>query len=287
MDSLSPLRRTAAINSGLLTPGKLRGRNYRRLFPGVYIDRSASTDLRIRSRAAYLLVAGTGVLAGYSAADLLGARCAPSEADAEVLIPKGDFREQPGLRVHRDRIADDEVCIVDNIVTTTPLRTAYDLTRWLPLVEAVVAVDALARRHGFSPKEIRRIDRRYPGARWRRRMLNVIPLANPLAESPMETRTRLALVLPGLPPPTLQHWIETPELGRARIDLAYPEKKVAIEYDGDHPRQRNTYIGDRRRDNWLAQVGWLVLHFTAEDIIRRADAAADQVRHALARRAQP
>jgi hypothetical protein len=44
----------------------------------------------------------------------------------------------------------------------------------------------------------------YPGAR----RCRVLALANPLAESPMETRIRLALVLAGLPTPTVQHRVQ-------------------------------------------------------------------------------
>jgi hypothetical protein len=103
------------------------------------------------------------VLSGYSAAELLGARCAPAETNAELTIPGGDLREQPGLTVHRDVLADDEVSDVTGVLATTALRTAWGLARWLPAVEAVVAMDSLAKGAG-SP----RIQNRYPRARWRR-----------------------------------------------------------------------------------------------------------------------
>jgi hypothetical protein len=95
--------------------------------------------------------------------------------------------------VHRDLLADDEVTTVDGVAVTTPLRTAWDLARWLPTVEAVVAVDALARVGGFDPHALLRIQQRYPRARWRRRVPGVVDLSDPRAESPMETRSRLLL----------------------------------------------------------------------------------------------
>lgn len=254
---------------------------YRRIFPDIYLPPTSPADFRARSRAAYLLIAETGALAGYSAAELLDVRIAPHDADAEILVPGGDFRERPGLRVHRDRIADDELWTSHGAVVTSPLRTAFDLARWLPLVDAVVATDALARTYGFQPWEINKIYRRYPRSRWRRRVSSVLDLADPLAESPMETRTRLALVLRGLPKPASQFWVEDGAGRRARLDLAYPEALIGIEYDGDHHRAKDTYADDRRRENWLHRAGWLMLHFTATDVFTNPEAMAAQVADAL------
>jgi hypothetical protein len=105
--------------------------------------------LAVRSRGAYLLVAGRGALAGHSAAELLGARIAPRDAEAEVVTPD-DLRACRGLRVHREQLAEDEVETAAGLVLTSAIRTAYDLARWLPLVEGVVAADALARRRRFA-----------------------------------------------------------------------------------------------------------------------------------------
>ncbi|MGB8202815.1 MAG: hypothetical protein WCF33_24550, partial [Pseudonocardiaceae bacterium] len=112
--------------TGVLTKGQLRGPGFRRLFPDVYLPRDIVPTLTVRSRGAQLLVAGYGALAGYSAAELLGARIAPRDADAEVVVPGGDFRECRGLRVHRERLADDEAQTVAGLVVTSAIRTAYD-----------------------------------------------------------------------------------------------------------------------------------------------------------------
>jgi hypothetical protein len=88
----------------------------------------------MRTHAAYLLVKDRGgVLAGYSAALLLGAGCAPFDAPAEVLVPT-DARCHPGLRVCRDRLVDSEIATVAGHRVTSAARTAWDLARRLPLV---------------------------------------------------------------------------------------------------------------------------------------------------------
>lgn len=145
-------RGSAAVAAGLVTWDRLRGPNYRRLFPDTYVPTPREPpDLELRSRAAYRYVAGRGVLSGYSAAELIGASCAPQEAPAEVTVPGGGQRAHPGLLVHRDRLAPGEITEVGDVRLTTALRAAYDLARLQELVEAVVAVDALANRGRFTP----------------------------------------------------------------------------------------------------------------------------------------
>ena len=58
-------------------------------------------DLALRARAAGVLVAGRGVVAGYAAAELLGASCGPPGAPVEVLAT-GAYR-CAGIRVRRER----------------------------------------------------------------------------------------------------------------------------------------------------------------------------------------
>ena len=71
-------RGSLAVAAGLTTWGQLRGPRFQRLFPDVYCPGGDEPpDLRLRSLGAYRLVEGRGVLAGYSAAVLLDADCAP------------------------------------------------------------------------------------------------------------------------------------------------------------------------------------------------------------------
>ena len=65
-------------------------------------------------------------------------------------------------------------------------------------------MDALAGRFGFLPKEVLTLAARYPHARYRNRLAEVIGHVEPLAESVMESRLRMPLVLAGLPRPVAQ-----------------------------------------------------------------------------------
>lgn len=278
----APFRGSLAVDSGVLTKGQLRGPGFRRLLPDIYLPRDVAPTLAVRSRAAHLLVAGHGALAGYSAAELLGARIAPRDADAEVVVPGGDFRECRGLRVHREQLADDEVETVAGLVVTSAIRTAYDLSRWSTQIEGVVAADALGRIGRFGPAALLGMAARYPGARWRSRVPLVADLMDSRAESAMETRCRVSLVLRGLPRPELQYQVRD-ELGDhvAWLDMAYPVARVGVEFDGEHHNEVRVFRADLARHNRLAALGWAVLRASATDVLRNPDSFAAQVRAVL------
>jgi very-short-patch-repair endonuclease len=255
-----PFLGTEAIARGLLTRHQVYGRRYRRLFPDVYLSAGAATDLAARSRGAYLLVRETGgVMVGYSAAVLLGADCAPIGTPAEMRTP-GRVRAHPGLRADQARIDPIDIVERSGCRVTSPERTAWDLARRLPVPEAVVALDCLARLGEFAPVALLARRSREPGTRGCRRLDEVVRLADPRAESPPESRLRVALVRAGLPHPEVQYRINDGDgIVLARADLAYPAPKLAIEYDGANHYTRERGEGDRARDTELAVLGWHTL----------------------------
>ncbi len=212
------------MQRGVLTAAQLRGSRFRTLYRGIYLPRSERPpDLLTRSRGAFLLVEGTGALAGYSAAELLGASCAPEGAPAEIVAPRTGIRPRPGLLVHRDALPPEDVTTAQGCRVTTALRTAWDLCRRLHRTEAVVALDALARRGRFDPARLLNLRDTLPGSRHARRLDEIVPLAAPRPESPMESRLRLLLIDHGLPPPVVQFELrDRYGFVLARFDLAYP-----------------------------------------------------------------
>ncbi|MHA6785289.1 DUF559 domain-containing protein [Pseudonocardia saturnea] len=278
-----PFRGTAAIARGLVTPGQLRGPRFRRLFPDIHVLATAEVDLALRSRAAALFVAGCGVLGGYSAAELLGASCGPADAPAEVVLLDG-HRQRPlrGLLVRRDRLVAADITHVRGVPVTTPRHTAYDLARRLPLTEAVVAVDALAFAHGFDPADLLAIARAHLGARGTGQLAEVVGLANPLAESPMETRIRLALLFGGLPLPVVQY-----PVGPYRLDMAYPALGIGIEYDGREHLTPERAMRDLDRQAYLTAAGWRkIFRFRAGTVLGHPTAISAEVRTYLAAEAR-
>lgn len=107
-------------------------------------------------------------------------------------------------------------------------------------------------------------------------------LARERVESPKESETRVLIVEDGLPEPAVQ--CDVFDGGRfvARVDLAYPDLKIAIEYDGDgHRTDKEQWRTDIRRQRDLEQQGWIVLHLTDDDLKNPAAFLA-QLRRVLA-----
>ena len=69
----------------------------------------------------------------------------------------------------------------------------------------------------------------------------------------------------------------------ARTDLAWPEHKVIVEFDGDVHRERKVFVEDNRRQNRLVAEGWIILRFTSADVYGRPDEVVVEIRRALAR----
>jgi very-short-patch-repair endonuclease len=271
-----PFRGSLAVAAGRVTWAELRGPRFRRLFTGIYVRSDVEVTLGLRSLAAALVVQGRGVLGGWSAAELLGASCGPADAAAEVVAPGGGQRTRAGLVVRADLLATDEVTAVHGVPVTTPLRTAYDLARRTRLLDAVVAVDALAHRFDFAPAEIIRLGYRHLGARGSGRLPEVVRRADRLAESPMETRIRFAIQDAGLVVPVLQH-----PVGPYVLDMAYPGIRLGIEYDGREHLAPERAMRDLRRAAYLAAAGWEVLRFPAAEVMRRPSSVAATVREKL------
>ena len=125
---------------------------------------------------------------------------------------------------------------------------------------------------------------RFPGSGTVRKAL---VLARPRVESPKETETRLLIRDAGFAEPIVQH--EVRDRGRfvARVDLAYPELMIAIEYEGDgHRRDKQQWRTDIRRQRDLEDRGWIIIRLTQADLDDDGSALLTRLRNAIARRSR-
>jgi hypothetical protein len=282
--TFAPFRGSDAIQAGLLTRRQLNGNQWRKLFRDIYVAANLPLDHRTWCFAASLLLNGRGAVSGRSAAALFGVNLLRRQAPVEITVSKStSIRPTRGLTVVRSRLQSGDVQMWAGTPTTTPLRTAFDLARRPPLLEAVVAIDAMLAARLITKADLTRFaaGRPYwPGAGQLRRVLFASDAGS---GSPMESRLRLLLVAGGLPWPVTQYEVRTAEgLFVARLDLAYPEHKLGIEYEGDHHRGRGMFQHDLRRLNMLQANGWTVLRFGASDIYRQPRRVIAVVRSALA-----
>lgn len=275
-----------ALDRKLLTRADLRSAAWRSLFRGVYANATLAINHRHRCLAVcrYLLPP-EGAIAGRSAAALYGAVEAATEDPVEVVVARGArFGPFGGLEVHSGDLRDGDVRELRGVRVTTPARTCWDLARWLDLVEAVVIIDRLLRRRLVTVADLEAYAARHQGHRGWRQLLRAATLADPGAESPQESRLRVRLVLAGVPAPVTQYVIERNGRFVARVDLAWPEHKVAIEYDGLWHAAEDQIHHDRQRLNRLVGADWIVLHVTARRLREDFDGVVAEVRAALRRR---
>lgn len=270
-----------------LTRYHLRSSSWRRLLRDVYAWAGLQDELRLRALAAARVLPAGAVVSGTSAAWLHGVDVRETQRlDLEVTIPRnGHMRTRPGLLVRRAALEAADVDVVQGLPVTSRVRTCFDLARRPPLVEAVVAADAFLHA-GLPLSELLAYAARSRGWRGVRQIDRVAGLSEPAAESPMETRLRLVLVLGGLPRPVAQLRVyDRWGVFIARVDLAYPNARLALEYDGsDHFTPQQAAL-DRRRRNALEDAGWSVRQFTSTDVYRHASVIVGQVERHLAARA--
>jgi very-short-patch-repair endonuclease len=105
-------------------------------------------------------------------------------------------------------------------------------------------------------------------------------------ESDAELRLLRMLEAHGLPKPTVQHEIHDVD-GRlvARVDFAYPELEIAIEYDSyEHHVGKVALVRDGARRNTMVALGWPPITATAADLRNQAHRLAVDLRRARALR---
>jgi hypothetical protein len=238
----------------------------RRVLTGVYVRADVPDTVQVRALAASLVISPFSVVCDRTAAWLLGVDVFDYH-ELEVLPPLETYvlrGHNPTRRNEcdggtRDLLPQD-YCEVEGLKVTTPLRTALDLACKLSRRQALAALDAFMRAYGLSHAELRREALRYFRRRGVVQLRQLIPLADPRAESPGESWTRLEIIVAGLPWPELQVWVEVGGVPIYRLDLAYPHARVAVEYDG---REFHESDEDRARDAerraWLERHGWTVI----------------------------
>jgi len=176
---------------------------YEAVYPRVYVPWGVELTARQRACAAWLWSRRRAVVAGNSAAALLGTKWVSPTLDAELVH---DNRKPPArILVRTDTLAPREIQVVDGIAVTTPARTAFDIgRRTTSRLQAIQRLDALTNATDVTLTDVEAVIAEHSGARGLVRLLRVLPLVDGGTESPQETRTRLVLIDAGLPRPQTQ-----------------------------------------------------------------------------------
>ncbi|MGY2877143.1 hypothetical protein ACVW00_004333 [Marmoricola sp. URHA0025 HA25] len=259
--------------SGKQLTGAVRNQLVRRVLQGVYLRADQADSVENRAACAALVIAPGSVLRDRTAAWLHGVDVL-THPEHEVMPPLETcvvrFRcpsDRRGVDGGTRDLAPEDIMVIHGVRVTTPLRTALDLGCNLRRRDALAALDQFMCGFGLSREEYAAAAVRFFRRRGVVQLRRLIPLADPRAESPRESWTRLEIIDAGLPAPELQFWIEIDGVPTYRLDLAYPRHRIVIEYDGEefHDRNEGQRQRDRERREWLEENGWTVV------VVRRGD----------------
>lgn len=203
---------------------------------------------------AAVLAAGPGAVASHRTAGALHGLDGCRPGVPEVTVPRGRRYRPTQVRAHESTdLALAPVVRIEGIPTTAVARTVLDLGAVLPVRRVHLAVDNARRRRLTDWDEL--LDTLVAHARRGRRGVGALraildehygEIATP--ESWSERLLVALLVQAGLQKPVLQH--EVVHAGRRyRLDFAYPDERVAIEYDGRQHAELEVWEADHPRQN--------------------------------------
>ncbi|MFL0580183.1 endonuclease domain-containing protein [Dietzia sp. 179-F 9C3 NHS] len=257
-------------------------RDYRPLYRGIWVPKRSEPTLAVRSLAVASLYPG-GTLVGPSAAAVRGARLDPGFLPEIGVGPAATRRA--GVVFRRYEVPEEHVQILRGTRVASPALTVFDLARFHDRERAVLAIEKLI---DASPATRRLwaggVDSLFDGipATWgSARARRTVARVDPLNESAWESILRLAMAEAGISGFVSQ--LTLPEHG-ARIDLAHPEAKVAVEFDGEYHRTKQQQAADAERRNRLQAAGWIVIVVTATMLMRKREQLLTTIRTALASR---
>jgi very-short-patch-repair endonuclease len=257
---------------------RIQDDGWNRVAPRVYLAGGHSFGDRARVRAAGLWAGEDAAVSGPAAAWWHG-MLDRAPMDVTITVPRRlGLRGYPGVTIRRRNLDPADVTHSHGLLITGHALTALEtaivvpdgsafldraLQKHVPFHDAYLAYCRNMGAHGF--------------ARVAELLIAAADRADSAAERIFVNLLRAAGITGwqlGLP---FQGW---------KIDIAFPEARIAIEIDGwawhtDVQRFRT----DRRKGNALVRAGWTVLRFTWHDLTNRPDYVISEIRAALLRTA--
>lgn len=274
-------------------PDRLRRADVRHPFHGVVTFGNDPQTVADRAWAYARVMADAGWYSNSTAAALRGLPLPTvlRGAPLHITVPRGDHSprgrgvighqrdlEAPAFETVLVPLSTGEVVPLRvGTIGTTLLTTATELG----LADLVAIIDAarLADDRGTLAdieRMLARSARRAGGARLRRGMA----LSRAGVRSRPETHLRLLLARAGFPEPEVAPDVETP-IGVLHPDLAWPQWRVLVEYEGDgHRTDSRVFASDLQRFDAFVDADWSTVRCSRVDLY----AAPRRVLESLARR---
>jgi very-short-patch-repair endonuclease len=303
--SLGPRFSVADARDLGVTAGRLRRTDLASPYRGIRTrhpssDQADAADVHIRLAQDYAPIMGDEQFFSHVTAALLWGLPVPasvvasaSRPDVGVLAPRRTprsvgviGRRHPATAVSVREHPDHRLRLLSPASTWASLATVLTDVRDLVAVGDAVVREPMFR--GDLPplatiaqlKAVVAAHRRVGVARLRA----ALPLIRTRSASRPETWLRLALLDAGLPEPELNWTVIVDGAFLACVDLAYPARRVALEYEGAHHAvEAAQWSRDIERHERLAAAGWTVLRITKQHLFVDLDETIRRVTAALAR----
>lgn len=250
-----------------------------RVWYGVYA--ASEPDLLGRLEALDVFIGRRAVTCMGTAARLYGFDVENTSA-IHVLDPGVRMRPTIGLVVHQRTGA--ELRHVASRLATAPAWTAVEVARELRRPRALATLDAALRSGWCRGPELERAVLRQRGRRGIVAVRELLSYADARAESAMESEARLVMIDRGLPHPELQYEIHGADGELWRVDFAWPEARVAAEYESvDWHAGRFEMLRDKARFAGVQEAGWTLIPIVVDDVRRYPDRLANRIGSHLTR----
>lgn len=276
------------------TPAMIRHRlktgRWRRMHRGVYLIAGTPITWEVKVHAA-VLAAGPGALASHRTGGVLWDWDGFRPGRPEITVPRHRCPEQLPVRVHESTDLDlAQPVLRRGIPTTGRLRTLLDVgclvgpevlesaveqtiretpAEWPDLYDTLV-LHSRRGRNGCGPFRTV-LDERYGD--------------KVITDSYFETLVRRLLADAGVDDPVSQHPVFDGERFVAEVDLAWPDRMVAVELQSKkHHMNTPRWERDMERLNEARLLGWNILEYPWRFYVERPAKLVRQVQDALAQR---
>ena len=256
--------------------GRLATREWSRVHRGVF-RLGCNQPGRDEREMAALLAAGHGaVLSHTSAARRLGLAVPPRDDSVHLTIPASRKAKVRGANVWRSRnLSSRDVTHCRRFRVTNLARTMVDLASVLEDGWLRAAFDSAVRQHngnvGWIWHALARCGRGRRGVSRLRALLEEYRRGEEVPDSALES-LGLELARATGRKPKLHYDVLDGARHVAEVDLAWPELRLCVQFDGwKHHGTREAFVKDRARDRALFLLGWTVLRYPWDDVVREPD----------------